>query len=278
MRNIVTFEELYTKEFNVHVFNAAKQNWSIQNRFSCMNSPKTNDMFLLLNGCVGEYTTSDGQVLMAPKKSIVYAPYNSKYEFRCLDVDEDTFSTIIINFNLFDEYGEGFSLGDKVQIMDDLNFDRFETMFSLMVEVSSQNIRFPSALRANFYKIVTEFCRHFHKQNIFSTQYQIISNGILYLEESEDLNLSIREIANLCNVSEVYFSKLFKRYSGVTPAQFKINKKLEKAKQYLAFENMTIKETCNALGFNEVAYFCRIFKEKTGITPGEYMKKHNRHI
>ena len=59
----------------------------------------------------------------------------------------------------------------------------------------------------------------------------------------------------------------------MTPVQFKINKKIEKAKQYLAFEGKTVRETAEALGFTEVAYFCRVFKEKTGITPGEVMEK-----
>ena len=45
---------------------------------------------------------------------------------------------------------------------------------------------------------------------------------------------------------------------------------LEKAKQYLAFEGKTVRETAEALGFTEVAYFCRVFKEKTGKTIMEY--------
>ncbi|MBE7037399.1 MAG: AraC family transcriptional regulator [Ruminococcaceae bacterium] len=273
MANIVNFEELYTKEFNTHIFNAAKQYWNIQNCFSCIDAPKKNDMFLFLNGCVGEYTTYDGKVFIAPKKSIIYAPKNSRYSFRCLEVDEDTFQTIIINFNLLDEDGEIFSLSDEIKIMDDLNIKRFEMMFSSLTDISSQNIRFPSALRLGFYKIITELCTHFHKQNIFSSKFQVISNGILYLEESDNINISVSKIAKMCNVSEIYFRKLFKEYSGFTPSQFKINKKIERAKQYLAFENKTIKETADALGFNEVAYFCRVFKEKTGLTPGEYIKK-----
>lgn len=278
MSDTLTFKELYSQEFNVYIFNAAKQYWDVERTFSCINAPKTNDMFLFLNGCVGEYTTCDGKKIIAPKKSVVYVPRNSQYTFRCLEVDEDTFQTIIINFNLFDEKGEIFSLGNKINVMDDLNHIRFEMLFSSIANVSSQNIRFPSALRANFYKIITEICSHFHKQNIFSDKFEVISNGILYLEESEDIDLSVARIAKMCNVSEIYFRKLFKEYSGLTPIQFKINKKIEKAKQYLAFENKTIKETAEALGFKEIAYFCRIFKEKTGVAPGEYIKKNNRYV
>lgn len=278
MSDRLTFEDLYSKEFDVYIFNAAKQYWDVERRFSCINAPKTNDMFLFLNGCVGEYTTCDGKKIIAPKNSVVYAPRNSQYTFRCLEVDEDTFQTIIINFNLLNENGEVFSLGNEIKIMDDLNHNRIEMMFSAISNVSSQNIRFPSALKAHFYKIIAEICTHFHKQNIFSDRFEVISNGILYLEENEDIDLSVAKIAKMCNVSEIYFRKLFKEYSGFTPLQFKINKKIEKAKQYLAFENKTIKETTEALGFKEIAYFCRIFKEKTGASPGEYIKNNNRYV
>ena len=108
--------------------------------------------------------------------------------------------------------------------------------------------------------------------NIFSSSFKIIAKGILYLEENENIDLPVSEIAKMCNVSEIYFRKLFKQYSGLTPVQFKMNKKIERAMQYLAFENKTIKETAALLNFNEISYFCRVFKDKTGVTPGEYIK------
>ena len=41
------------------------------------------------------------------------------------------------------------------------------------------------------------------------------------LEEDSDTSLSIADIAAKCHVSEVYFCKLFKEYTGQTPKQYK---------------------------------------------------------
>lgn len=272
MNNTVTFDELYNKEFDVYIYNSAKQYWNFQNNFSCMDAPKTNDMFLFYN-CLGEYKTSEENIFTATLGNIVYAPRGSRYETRFFDTSDEEYSTILINFDLLGNDGKPFSLSDKVELINDIKFAKYENMFLDMVSASAQNIRFPAGLKSGFYRIIAELCRHFHRRNIFSDRYQVISKGIIYLEESEDISLSVNEISKMCNVSEIYFRKLFKEYAGISPSQFKINKKIEKAKQYLAFENKSLRETADILGFNDTAYFCRLFKEKTGLTPGEYIDR-----
>lgn len=272
MSKVADFGELYGKEFNAYVQNSAKMYWNNRYKFSCMETGKPTDMLLYLSNSEGEYELPDGTVIFAPKKSFVYAPKGVRYIFRCTDADKDIHSNIIINFILSDSDGNEFKLYNGIKVMTDLPTTKLEKLFLDTAVVSGQNVRFPCALCACLYRVLAEFCEHYHRKNILSKKYQVISKGILYLEENEELDLSVCEIAKMCNVSEIYFRKLFKEYSGVTPVQFKINRKIEKAKQYLAFEGKTVRETSEALGFSEPAYFCRVFKEKTGMTPGEAME------
>lgn len=269
MGKTVSFRELYGKEFDVYVQNSAKMYWNNRYKFSCMESGKPTDMLLYLTNSEGEYVLPDGKTVFAPKKSFVYAPKGIKYDFRCTDADDDVYSNIIINFMLYDENGSEIKLYDGIKVMTDLPVQKLEKLFLDTASVSGQNVRFPCGLKSCLYGVLSEICRHYHTKNILSKKYNVISKGILYLEENEELELSVSDIAKMCNVSEIYFRKLFREYSGMTPVQFKINKKIEKAKQYLMFEGKTVRETAEALGFSETAYFCRVFKEKTGMTPGE---------
>lgn len=271
MGNTTDFSELYGKEFNVYVQNSAKMYWNNRYKFSCMEAGKPTDMLLYLTNSAGEYELPDGTTVFAPRKSFVYAPKGIKYKFRCTEADEEAFSNIIINFVLFETDGTEFRLYDGIKVMNDLPLAKLEKLFLNTAAVSRQNVRFPCGLHSCLYSVLSEICSHYHRKNILSKKYQVISKGILYLEENEELDLTVGEIAKMCNVSEIYFRKLFKEYSGVTPVSFKLNRKMEKAKQYLAFEGKTVRETAEALGFSEPAYFCRIFKEKTGMTPGEAM-------
>lgn len=273
MGNTMGFRELYGKEFNVYVQNSAKMYWNNRYKFSCMDVGKPTDMLLYLTNCEGEYELPDGTLIHAPRKSFVYAPKDIRYRFRCTEADDDVYSNIIINFVLSDTDGAEFKIYDGIKVMTDLPVQKLEKLFLDTAAVSGQNVRFPCGLRSCTYAVLSEFCSHYHQKKILSRKYQVISKGILYLEENEELDLSVGEIAKMCNVSEIYFRKLFKEYSGVTPVQFKINRKIEKAKQYLTFEGKTVRETSEALGFSEPAYFCRVFKEKTGMTPGESSDK-----
>ena len=267
------FRELYGKEFNIYVQNCGKMYWNNRYKFSCMESGKPTDMLLYLANCEGEYELPDGTVIYAPRKSFVYAPKGIKYKFRCTEAQEDVYSNILINFVLTDKDGEDIKIYDGIKVMTDLPVQKLEKLFLDTAAVSGQNVRFPCGLIACTCSVLSELCSHYNQKKKLSKKYQIISKGILYLEENEDLEMSVSDIAKMCNVSEIYFRKLFREYSGMTPVQFKINKKIEKAKQYLAFEGKTVRETAEALGFTDVAYFCRVFKQKTGITPGEVMEK-----
>lgn len=271
MRKIIDFNDLYGTDFNVRFFNAARMYWNNRYSFSCIDTPKTNDMLLLLYDCGGEYTLPDGRILQASAGSIVYAPYGARYAFRPTGIpDGGTASAYIVNFTLSLEDGTDFVLGDNAEILFCPSSPKYELLFSGISAVSMQNLRFPAKLKAGLYTLISELCGHFHKQNILSSRFQVISKGIMYLEENEELSMSVREIARLCNVSEIYFRKLFKEYSGLTPTAFRLSRKIERAKQYLVFEGKTVSETAALLGFSEVAYFCRLFKEKAGVTPGEY--------
>lgn len=115
---------------------------------------------------------------------------------------------------------------------------------------------------------------HCRRENIELQKFQLISKGILYLEENNASDLSIKEIAAMCNISEIYFRKLFKQYSGVSPMEYKVNIKISNAKKYLTLETLSIKEIAFLSGFNDYAYFCRLFKRKEGITPKQYREKY----
>lgn len=86
-------------------------------------------------------------------------------------------------------------------------------------------------------------------------------------------DITNKELANICNISEVYFRKLFAKVYGVSPHQYIISARINKAKQLLSEGLFKINAIAEMCGFSSTYHFCRIFKQKTGITPTEYMKQ-----
>lgn len=83
-------------------------------------------------------------------------------------------------------------------------------------------------------------------------------------------DLTIEELAHLCNMSLSNFKRKFKTLFSESPASFIKNKRLEKAAEILKVSNNRITEVCFECGFSNPDVFSKSFKHKFGKTPSEY--------
>lgn len=60
---------------------------------------------------------------------------------------------------------------------------------------------------------------------------------------------------------------------GVSPKQFIIELRMQKAKQLLSEGRLKIWAIAEACGFSGCYHFCKSFKQHVGITPNEYRKQ-----
>ena len=73
-------------------------------------------------------------------------------------------------------------------------------------------------------------------------------------------------------VSKYHLLRLFKKYYGLTPRQYLIDKRIENSKTHL-INGMSVTETCFAVGFESLGTFSTLFKTKTGKSPTEFQKE-----
>ena len=93
--------------------------------------------------------------------------------------------------------------------------------------------------------------------------------------QPSSVKITTSSIANHFNISERYFSTLFKSQIGITPTDY-INKyRVQKAAFLLESTDMNITEIAAAVGFDDPNYFSRIFKKYMNDTPKKYQKKYN---
>ena len=83
-------------------------------------------------------------------------------------------------------------------------------------------------------------------------------------------SIKIEEIAAELNVSYSWFRRMFKVYSGFSPAQYIIQLKLLRAKTYLSSSRLSIKEIAYELTFENPNHFYVFFKQRTGMTPEQF--------
>ncbi len=268
---IIPIDQLYNYNYSMNVLNGLKQYWRGQDWFSCIHAPKERNMLLYLDGCKAEYTLKNGEKLYAGSGDMVYNPIGCEYRVRFYDFETETSNTVGVNFFLYDEEGEPFVLSDEILRFCPEDRVNYKLLFSKINQYSEAAVVCYSKMKAGMYEILSNLSM-VHKTRSLKN-YHLIAKGILHMEEYADEELSIAEIAALCNVSEGYFRRLFKEYSGLSPMEYRLRSKIEKAKTYLEYDIMTVKEIAQQLGFVDAAYFSKQFKAKTGMQPLAYKKQ-----
>lgn len=103
-----------------------------------------------------------------------------------------------------------------------------------------------------------------------------IRKACLYFRENLNTNVNIENLAAELNVGYSYFRQMFRKYTGISPTQYHLSLRIQKAKDLLASTDMSFKEIANELGFESYFYFSRIFRDKTGNSPMEFRKEHQK--
>lgn len=114
-----------------------------------------------------------------------------------------------------------------------------------------------------------------YRHTVIPTQreYPFSSRVIHYMKENIEHNLKLEEIAYYFKYSPSHFSMLFQKETGVSPINFFIRLKIQKACQYIELTNLKLNEIAVKLGFEEPAYFSRIFTKIMGMSPSAYRLK-----
>jgi AraC-like DNA-binding protein len=86
-------------------------------------------------------------------------------------------------------------------------------------------------------------------------------------------------IASKLHKDYTYLSNLFSDVTGTTIEKYIINQKIERVKELLVYDELTLSEIAYELGYSSVAYLSGQFKKVTGLTPGHFKQiKANKRI
>lgn len=98
----------------------------------------------------------------------------------------------------------------------------------------------------------------------------MLDKAITYIVERYQDDVSLEDVAEHVHLNPYYFSKVFKQQTGETFIDYVTRLRLEKAKVLMENLELSLKEVCYQVGYNDPNYFSRVFKKVTGMTPTEY--------
>ncbi|HEX8575045.1 MAG TPA: DNA-binding response regulator [Flavobacterium sp.] len=97
---------------------------------------------------------------------------------------------------------------------------------------------------------------------------------IRYIHANLDSKLYLSNLAAIAEMSTFHFARTFKMHLEMTPSQYSLKCKIERAKALLAETQLNVMEVALETGFDNQSYFSQVFKKSTGMTP-EYFRKHS---
>ncbi|MCL4385612.1 MAG: AraC family transcriptional regulator [Cyanobacteria bacterium] len=96
---------------------------------------------------------------------------------------------------------------------------------------------------------------------------------LILLQEEYMNNITLKEASEKVNFSLNYFCKFFKRVVGCTFSKYLLRIRIDKAKEFLITQEISVTSIAYKVGFENLGYFYRKFKEFTGMSPTEFKYK-----
>ncbi|MET4081795.1 AraC-like DNA-binding protein [Pedobacter sp. UYP30] len=113
------------------------------------------------------------------------------------------------------------------------------------------------------------------KSRIIEKIKTIIINQIHHSETLVQTTLS-KLISDHLNADYNHLSNIFSEAEGITIEKYFINQRVEKAKELIVYDELSLSQIAYQLGYSNVAHLSNQFKKVTGLTPSFYKSLKNR--
>ncbi|TDD19229.1 AraC family transcriptional regulator [Kribbella turkmenica] len=102
-----------------------------------------------------------------------------------------------------------------------------------------------------------------------STTDGVVDDVARQIRQDPSYDWTVTEMAHRAALSRAQFTRRFVALLGMSPAQYLIQSRIDRAHQLLAEGGMTVTQVAGTLGYTDVPYFSRQYKQRTGRSPSD---------
>ena len=117
------------------------------------------------------------------------------------------------------------------------------------------------------------FIRRVHEIQSKRKDYSpFINDCIALIHRNIYEKITLEDLAEALGYSTYYLSSQFKKQTGQSIGDYMADLRIEKAKEMLAYNNISLTDLSVKLHFSTPSYFSSVFKKHTGLTPTAYVQ------
>jgi len=225
----------------------------------------------------GIFETSEGQFQVVPGSMLILRP-GMWHRYK---PDQNTgWNEHYIGFNgdfCTNLFQEGFFQVSKPVLFVGFQEGLLKLFFEIIQQVKDEKTGHQQVSSANTILMLSNILSVVRNQEFAGKSIERkIRKACLYFRENLNTSVNIEKLSADMNVGYSYFRQMFRKYTGISPSQYHLSLRIQKARDLLVSTDLSFKEIANDLGFESYFYFSRIFKDKMGKSPMEFRKNHRQ--
>lgn len=212
--------------------------------------------------------TFDGATFVASDRDIVLIDCKEPHIYRALTplsfryFHFDGNSSDILYHMIIQKHGHHMHLSTQINI---------ETATNNLVHLAYNGLENEITISALIHVILSDILAQSSDND--SPQDALITQAIAYMEKNFSNPLTVHQLADIVGLSPYYFSRLFRKYTNVSPHAYLVNLRITLARDLLSSSTQSIEQVSERCGFNSVQHFIRCFKQHVDCTPQQYRKQ-----
>jgi AraC family transcriptional regulator len=219
-----------------------------------------------LDGRIHHERVVEGDIVITPAQVGHRSCWNAEHDFIVIAIASDVFAVLLTNrLNLLTLNScPTFATSDGLVLQIGLALKG-------VLENNPQGSRLYAETMAN--ALAVHLLQHYSARQPILRDYNgglsrhQLRQVIDYINGHLDRDLGLAELAKIVQMSPHYFTRLFKQSTGLTPHQYVIHRRVERAKELLLNGELTIAEVAYSVGFANQSHLNRHLKRLLGVTP-----------
>ncbi len=154
-------------------------------------------------------------------------------------------------------------------------------LISMLNEYEREAPGYEYFLKSALVQLLLIVCRHSGQldsttQSYASAAHKTVSEVAAYINTRYFEDITLKTISDRFFISPCYFSRTFKRVTGIPFIEYLNGVRVKEAQRLLKQTEMSIVEVSEAVGFKSTTHFGRTFKGIVGISPIEYRSRRRK--